>query len=75
MKLRMVSAREIVGKRITGFTYQTFPQGANGGGVLHIDVTLTLDDGSFLYFITEESDGGDEYGMFVGRSMPRKGNN
>lgn len=63
--MRMVSAREIVGKRITGFTYDSTPGAGSSGSTLHTNVVMRLDDGTFLTFSTEESEG--DYGLFVGR--------
>ena len=63
---RMVSAREIVGKRIVRFTYDV--DLVKDRGTIHSNVQIHLDDGSFLYFRTEETD--DEYGTYVGRVVP-----
>lgn len=64
---RMVSAREIVGRRITGFRYDAHPGAQASGGTLHTGVCIDLDDGSYLLFDTEESENGDAYGTFVWR--------
>jgi hypothetical protein len=68
----MVSAREIVGKRITGIRYKVEPRGSSSGGPLHYDVEIVLDDGSVLVFVTEESASGDTYGIWVGKRMPAR---
>ena len=67
MQLRMVSARQLIGRKIVGFT----PGPTNGGlrGVFHTP-RIYLDDGTFLYFVTEETDVA-EYGTFIGKSKKR----
>ena len=68
--IRMVSTREIAGKRIASIHYDTTPRAMSGGGPLHSGVFIRLDDGSILNFMTEESANGDDYGLFVWRSKP-----
>lgn len=59
---RMVSARELIGKKIVGFT----PNSAKDRlGRIYHEPTIALDDGSVLYFLAEETE--DEYGVFIGR--------
>jgi len=74
MSPRSVSAREIIGRRIVGFVNPT--EFARDGRVdrtaYHPDPRILLDDGSYLFFITEETDH-DQYGIFVGRSPKPKG--
>jgi hypothetical protein len=65
---RMVSTREIAGKRIERIEYTSRRE--RDGRLLHLDVSLHLEDGSLLYFVTEEAFDGDTYGTFVGRSLP-----
>lgn len=64
----MVSAREIVGKRIV-----RFDPGAkvDKDGRAYHDPTIHLDDGSFLYCVTEETTDM-EYGTFMGRGRLRR---
>ena len=67
----MVSAREIVGKRIIAFNPGSYAsRGERGNTTIH-EPTITLEDGSFLYFVTEENHNGESYGVFVGRSRQR----
>ena len=66
---RSVSAREIVGKRITAFENPTARARNYGNTKYHPDPRIWLDDGSCLYFVVEETDH-DEYGVFVGRAIP-----
>lgn len=66
MERRCVSAREIVGKKIVRFEPRTFSD--QRGGTAH-DPVIVLDDGSFLTFITEETETGD-YGVFILRHKP-----
>lgn len=58
---RMVSARQLIGRKIVGFDPCPFDDGR--GGRAH-EPTIYLDDGSRLKFVTEETDIG-EYGVFV----------
>ena len=67
----MVSTREIAGKRIIDLTYT--PVRRSDGRPNHLDVTMHLDDGSYLYFIAEETEEGDEYGVFIGRGGHHRG--
>jgi len=68
LQLRMVSARQLIGRKIVGFT----PGPDNAGGTRGIFHTprIYLDDGTFLYFVTEETDVA-EYGTFIGKSKKR----
>ena len=59
----MVSARELVGKTVVKFNPGRWTDAA--GKIAH-DPTITLSDGSELYFTVEETDGG-EYGVWIGR--------
>lgn len=63
---RMVSSRQLVGRRIVGFDPRPFPD--DRGGVAHNPV-IRLDDGSQLAFIIEETEHG-EYGTRIVRSPP-----
>ena len=60
---RMVSARELIGKKIAGFDPGTWTD--TNGRVKH-NPKITLDDGSVLVFTVEESEHGN-YGVFIGR--------
>ena len=67
----MVSAREIVGKKIVGFNPGLFPDGQGAGAMAH-DPVIFLDDGSRLHFLAEETQVG-EYGVQIIRfKMPKK---
>lgn len=68
--VRMVSAREIVGKKIVSFDPGTY---ILHGQTLH-NPHIRLDDGSVLYFSAEEkwSADGDGYGIFIGRTKGAK---
>lgn len=68
MKVRMVSAKEVVGKVITAFEPGAW---TDSDGTIKHRPRITLSDGSVLYFRTEELDDGSEYGTFVGRAKPR----
>ena len=70
MSRRMVSARELVGRRIVAFD-PGLSHEAHGGTATH-SPTITLDDGSELYFIAEEQDETGEYGTFIGRRPPTR---
>lgn len=59
--MRQPSARELIGKRIVGFTTDPKPDGR--GGTCH-DPAIRLDDGTSLRFYVEETDLG-EYGVGV----------
>jgi len=67
--MRMVSARELVGKRIVAFDPGVFVPCEEWRGVCH-NPTITLDDGTRLYFVVEET--GAEYGIFIGRTKKGK---
>jgi hypothetical protein len=60
----MVSARELVGKRIVAFD-----PGAHEDPEYKTVHTprITLEDGSYLYFVAEETSDGAYYGTFIGR--------
>jgi hypothetical protein len=63
----MISARELVGKTITGFEPGAFKD--PGGGIRH-DPRIKLSDGTHLYFYAEELSNGADYGIFIGRTKP-----
>lgn len=67
---RMVSARELVGRTIVAFepNAHTVHDGPTRR-VMHAP-TITLDDGSVLWCMTEEHPDAAEYGTFIGRSTP-----
>lgn len=65
---RMVSAREIVGKRIVAFDPGPFDDGR--GQTAH-NPRIVLDDGSVLFVTVKETDTGD-YGVFMGRHKPER---
>jgi hypothetical protein len=67
---RMVSTREIAGHAIKAIRYDTWPGAASGGGALHTNVVIELDDGSRLLIMAEESANGGDYGTFVWRIRP-----
>jgi hypothetical protein len=64
---RMVSAREIVGKRIVSFDPGSVSDELSSGGTAH-HPTIWLDDGSRLWFLAEELKHADGYGIFIGRT-------
>jgi hypothetical protein len=65
--MSMVSKRQLVGRRIVDFHPGVFDDGR--GGTAH-EPRITLDDGSQLYFIVEETEG--EYGIFIGKTKRRR---
>lgn len=65
---RCPSARELVGKRITAFRANPSKDGA--GGTYH-DPCITLDDGTSLRFVVQETDEGASYGVLVVRTKAR----
>ena len=67
MKVRMISAKEIVGKTITAFDPGAW---LDGDGTMKHSPRITLSDGSVLYFRTEELEDGSAYGTFIGRAKP-----
>ncbi len=71
MAVRMVSAREIVGRRIVAFDPGTTRQ-ADGPGYRTIHYpSITLDDGSRLFFCAEELPSADaDHGTLIGRVIP-----
>lgn len=71
---RMVSSREIIGKRIVAFRSRAAKQGATPETrrVMH-DPEIVLDDGSVLVFAAEEHPDGDFYGVWIGRRKPARG--
>lgn len=73
--MRMVAAREIVGRRIVAFRPNPSADGKIGMGgraaIVHYP-EIELDDGSVLYFVTEEVDEGADYGTFIGRRPKEK---
>lgn len=58
---RMVSARQLIGRKIVGFDPRPF--GDSRGGRAY-KPAIYLDDGTRLEFITQETDG-DDYGVLV----------
>ena len=66
--MKMVSARQLVGRKIIAFDPGTFDDGR--GRVAH-NPSITLDDGSNLYFVTEETEVG-EYGVFIGKVQEQR---
>lgn len=69
MPTRMVSAREIVGKRIIGF--KPNPRADGRGGTTHSPV-IVLDDGSMLIFQAIECEAGYDHGVFMRRQRITK---
>lgn len=67
----MVSAREIVGKRIVAFDPGAAIAGSGLLATTMHDPTITLEDGSKLVFLTEEHPNADNYGVWIGRVRPR----
>jgi len=68
MPKRMVSKRELIGRKIVDFDPRPFdadPRIKRNKRTAH-DPIITLDDGSRLYFVTEETEVGD-YGVWIGR--------
>ena len=65
-KKRMVTAAALVGKTIVAFDPGRWVDAA--GKVAH-NPTITLSDGSRLYFVVEETDPGWEYGVRIGRAV------
>ena len=63
--MRMVSARELVGRRIIAFEPLPFKSGESHDNRLAHRPIVYLDDGSCLTFTTEEVEG--DYGTFIGR--------
>lgn len=61
----MVSARQVVGKRIIAFRPGTT---VVEGKVMH-EPAIDLDDGSTLVFMAEEHPQGDYYGVWIGRAI------
>jgi len=72
---RMVSAREIVGRTIVAFRPNASPDGqktlSGQCSVVHYP-EIELDDGSVLYFVTEELESASDYGVFIGRQKRRR---
>jgi len=67
-RINMVSARELVGRRITAFAARA--QRDNDGRLIHYP-TMTLDDGSRLVFSVEEATD-IEAGIFIMKVNPRR---
>jgi hypothetical protein len=67
---RMVSARELIGRRIVGFEPDAHPGEGSGGFTAHLSPSIRLDDGSVLTFMAEELENGDGYGIWIGRVIP-----
>jgi hypothetical protein len=68
---RMVSAREIVGKRIVAFRPNSYLAGEGEMKTTMHEPSIVLDDGSVLFFMTEEHPDGADYGVYVGRHIPK----
>jgi hypothetical protein len=66
----MVSARELVGRKIVGFRPNPFGSGRPEAPVAH-DPVIVLDDDSCLTFTTEETEVG-EYGIHITRHQPKR---
>jgi len=66
----MVSAREIVGKRIVAFRPGAYRAGRDVFTTTMHEPEIELEDGSVLVFVTEEHPEGDSYGMWIGRRPP-----
>lgn len=68
MEKRMVSARQLIGRKIVGFNAHPFPDGRpHGSGTVAHDPEIMLDDGTRLYFVVEETEVG-MYGIFIGKT-------
>ncbi len=72
---RMVSARELLGRTIVAFDPGTsveagqYTDGSPTSERARMHTPrITLDDGSTLYFVTEEHPAGVFYGTFIGRT-------
>ena len=71
----MVSAKQLVGRRIVGFAPRPSPDGPKLPGGKHTCIhqpVIELDDGSRLVFQTEESENGTHYGTLIIRVKPAK---
>lgn len=68
MNSRMVSARELVGRRIVAFRPGTHVE---DGKVMH-EPAIDLDDGTTLVFMAEEHPQGEEYGVWIGRVIHKR---
>jgi hypothetical protein len=68
---RMVSARQLAGRRIVGFRPNPFDAEDTPHSRWAHDPTILLDDGSALYFVVEETEFG-EYGVFVGKTKAKR---
>jgi hypothetical protein len=66
----MVSAREIVGKKIVSFEARRQDMGRVGYKQMVHDPRIVLDDGSVLVFIAEEAEVGS--GVMILRVKPEK---
>ena len=72
MSARMVSARELVGKTITAFDPGAGkPDGKDPNAYTMHSPSITLSDGSRLWFRVEEHPEGGEYGVFIGRTKAK----
>ena len=68
----MVSAREIVGKRIVAFRPGTSRQGQGASQTTMHDPEIELEDGTVLVFGTEEHPDAAWYGIWIGRRLAPK---
>ena len=67
MSIKMVSARELVGKTIVAFDPGAIPTPGIIGTVIMHEPRIWLSDGSVLLFETEEHTHGDFYGCHIQR--------
>jgi hypothetical protein len=65
----MINPGHIEGKRIVRVDTNPFPDGR--GGTAH-EPRITLDDGSVLFFMVEETDTAEPYGVDIKRVLPTK---
>ncbi len=70
----MVSARQIVGRKIVDFRPGSGRVGnVNGRNrvTMHSPI-IVLDDGTELYFVVEEAPDGSDYGIFIGATTKER---
>lgn len=65
------SARHLVGRRIVAVDMRSFKSGEGRGKRVCHDPVVTLDDGSVLSFVVEETDSGDCYGVSIVRTVAK----